>query len=189
MSIRFKCGACGSEQSAADSAAGQTATCPLCGERIRIPAPAGSQNDVLIEYGAPTPSWFLPIVVWVFVACIGGMSGFVYGHWCRASAKSDLEDKLVGTWKLDVGIESKMIVFSDDYTWLQRVGHLGKVGSTGTWRLDGKKLLIVVTSATMGDDEIGEESWTVITLDNAVLVVKQPDKKGQRQLVTFQRVE
>lgn len=83
MTFQFNCGACGSTIRSSESVAGTISACPSCGAQIRIPMPKNAQ-DTVVEYGATTPSWFLPVVIWFFVACVGAMSGFVYGHWVRA---------------------------------------------------------------------------------------------------------
>lgn len=36
-----------------------------------------------MDYVRAAPSWFLPIVMWFFVASVGVMAGFVYGKWFR----------------------------------------------------------------------------------------------------------
>jgi len=82
MSVNFKCSTCGKQYAAPESRAGQAIKCSECGELLRIPDSRRAE-DASIEYGAPTPSWFLPIVIWLFMSCLGGMSGFVYGHWFR----------------------------------------------------------------------------------------------------------
>lgn len=67
-------------------------TCPRCAAGCRVP---GETADMALTYTGTTPSWFLPFVIWFFVAAVGCMSGFLYGYWKHRVAIDREERRIV----------------------------------------------------------------------------------------------
>lgn len=106
-----------------------------------------------------------------------------------AGCGDDKADALVGSWKLDAGLGSVTMTFSDDATWvLSAVGLVGG-SESGTWEIEDNNLVVTTEKSTRKDATIGKaESSKIVTLNDTVLVLQMTDDRGQEQVMTWQRL-
>lgn len=109
---------------------------------------------------------------------------------CDASGR---EAQLVGSWQLSAGMGTITISYSDDHTFVMTdtTGFSGGLSSaTGNWRVDGNHLITTDKTSTPNKNDIGKESEAeIVKIDNSVLILKERDKSGKEQMVTFTKAK
>jgi hypothetical protein len=105
---------------------------------------------------------------------------------CGPSGKAA---KLIGSWKLDIGIANITLTYSKDYTYVAKMSGIANGSENGEWSVSGDRLTSKSKSSTIAAEDIGKEDVaTIEKLDDTVLVIRSKDKQGKEQTMTFQRV-
>ena len=97
---------------------------------------------------------------------------------CVACTSSAVEEKkLLGSWELDIGVGMKAIVtYSADHTFVVSFRGIVTGSATGTWRIEGDKLITKTKTNTTNKDKEGQEDTnTIVNLGDEILVMKESE--------------
>jgi hypothetical protein len=113
-----------------------------------------------------------------------GVAGVLLLSGC---GRADWESKLVGSWVLNVKQTTVTITFAQDHTCLMTVRGATTHAQSGTWAIEGRRLIITSPSG-------GCETNTISTLNASLLVIKGQNRnpmpgQGGKYERTFARVK
>ena len=77
------------------------------------------------------------------------------------SNQADNAEKLVGTWKISLGIAAGTTTFSEDFTYSANfVSLFGSSETTGTWKIKDDLLITVIKTDSRDPRNVGKEADT-----------------------------
>ncbi len=117
------------------------------------------------------------IILVSLVICISGC--------CHSSSAKTQEEKLVGTWELDLGDTKAAVTYSKDHTYVASIQGIVAGTSAGKWRIDGDNLVENIEKCTLNEKIEGTEMReTIVNLGATVLVIKE----SESQVNTYKRL-
>ena len=101
--------------------------------------------------------------------------------------RTDWENKLVGSWVLNVKQTTLTLTFAQDHTCLMTVRGATTNSQSGDWAINGRRLIFSLPSGVC-------ETNTIRTLSDSLLVIKGQERnsmpgQGDRYERTFARVK
>jgi hypothetical protein len=99
---------------------------------------------------------------------------------------ADLPAALVGAWRLTAGVDATY-QFDADGTFTLRFPGAGQAG--GTWKLDGKRLVMTNTTSGTPFTLVGEqEDAEIVGVTERALALRTTNRKGAEEVLVFQKI-
>lgn len=112
----------------------------------------------------------------VSAVCMG--FGFVY--FFISCGRADWESKLVGSWVVNVKQTTVTFTFAHDHTYVRAVRGATTNVQTGSWSIDGRRLICTVPPT-------GYETNSIKTLTDSLLILRGRDRNGEEYERTLAR--